>query len=231
MQKHQVIQLGTIVLAVLWAGAAACADRGLNFSHKGHFEQKKMRCTDCHGMDPARRSMPNHQLCSLCHETEEDAEDALECSYCHTREDNTVDAFAKHLVDEVKFDHESHREKKCSDCHPRGEMLKKRMPDDPGKSNTPPMPTCGLCHPDPDSARLAAAPVMPFCVECHQRMGESRSECAICHNTITKETLPTHLGGVRISHDDLERWETEYAEVYRKDPVFCAYCHDEIPEP
>jgi hypothetical protein len=231
VKKRRVTQLGLIVLVGLWARSEDCADRGLNFSHKGHFKQKKMKCTDCHGMKPAQRSMPNHQLCSICHETDEDAEDVLECAFCHTRADNTVDGLAKLLADEVKFGHEPHREKKCSDCHPRGEMLKQRMPDDPSKSNTPQMPTCELCHPDPDTARLAADPAMPFCVGCHQSMGESRSECTICHNTITKKTLSTHRAGVRISHDNLQRWKTEYAEVYRKDPVFCAYCHDEPFEP
>jgi len=34
-----------------------------------------------------------------------------------------------------------------------------------------------------------------------------------------------------IAHDDPKRWKTEYAEVYRKDPVLCAYCHDEPFEP
>ena len=105
------------------------------------------------------------------------------------------------------------------------------MPDDPSQSDTPQMPTCELCHPDPDKARLAADPAMRLCVKCHQSMDESRSECAICHNTITKETLPTHRARVRTSHDDLRRWETEYAEVYRKALVFCAYCHDEPFEP
>ena len=229
--------------ACLWAGAKTgseagteaeseiCADRRLNFSHKGHFKKKKMECTDCHGMGPAERSMPNHQLCCICHETDEDAEDALECSYCHTRADNTVDDLPKLFADEVKFAHESHREKKCSDCHSRGEILKRRMPDDPGKSDTPQMPTCKLCHPDPDTARLAADPAMPLCVECHQKMDESRSKCTICHSRITKKTIPTHHAGVRIFHDDPKRWKTEYSKVHRKDPVFCAYCHDEPFDP
>ena len=147
MKEHRVTPLALIVLAGLCAGSEPRADRGLDFSHKGHFEHQKMKCTDCHGMEPAQRSMPNHQLCSLCHETDEDAEDVLECAYCHTRADNTVDDLPKLFPDEVKSSHEPHREDKCSDCHPRGEMLKRRMPDDPGKSDTPPMPTCELCHP------------------------------------------------------------------------------------
>ncbi|MHC4404909.1 MAG: hypothetical protein ACYTG0_35125, partial [Planctomycetota bacterium] len=79
------------------------------------------------------------------------------------------------------------------------------MRDDPSKSDTPPMPTCELCHPDPDTARLAVDPAMPLCVKCHQSMAESRSECTICHNTMTQRTLRTHRAGVRISHDDSKR--------------------------
>ena len=92
-------------------------------------------------------------------------------------------------------------------------------------------PSCELCHPNPDAGRLAADPAMPFCVECHRRMGEARSGCAVCHDTITRQTIPTHRRGVRISHDDPERWSTEYAEAHQNDPVFCGYCHDDVPEP
>jgi len=245
VKNCRIIQWGLIVLVSLWAvwqagpwaGARTgteteseiCADRGLKFSHKEHFKKQKMGCTDCHGMGPAERSMPNHQLCSVCHEIDEDADDALDCSYCHTRADNSVDDLPRLFADEVKFAHESHREKKCSDCHRRGEALKERMPDDPSKSQgqTPQTPTCQLCHPDPDTARFTADPAMPRCVQCHQSMDESRSECTICHTTITKKTIPTHHAGVRIFHDDRKRWKTEYVEAYRKDPVFCAYCHDD----
>ena len=205
MKKHRVIQLGLIVLIGLWADSGDCADRGLDFSHKGHFEQKKMKCTDCHGMGPAQRSMPNHQLCSICHETDKDAEDVLDCAFCHTRADNAVDDLVKLLADEVKFDHEPHREKKCADCHPGGEKKKEMMPDDPAES-MPPMPTCDLCHPDPDSARLSADPVMPLCVECHQKMGESRSECAICHNTITREARQEVRPGTRFELGEERDW-------------------------
>jgi len=255
VKKHRSTLWGLIVLVGLWAGWTTSmeahpeagpqtraktdaktgpqilADRGLNFSHEEHFKKQKMECMDCHGMEPAQRSMPNHQLCSLCHETDEDAEDALECSYCHTRTDNTVDKLPKFFADEVKFAHEAHREQKCSDCHPRGEILKTRMPDDPSKSDTPQMPTCKLCHPDPDAGRFAAKPAMPLCVKCHQSMDESRSQCAICHKTITGKTLPTHHAGVRVFHDDPKRWKTEYAKLHRKDPVFCSYCHDEPFDP
>jgi len=196
-----VIQLGLIVLIGLWARSETGAtngpaveskiraDRGLNFSHKRHLQKVKMDCTDCHGMGAAERSMPNHQLCSVCHETDEDAQQSQECSYCHARRARAVDALPKLLKDEIKFSHETHREKKCSDCHPRGEALKHRMPDDPSnRTNIPLMPTCVFCHPNPDKARFAAEPAMPFCVTCHQSMDDSRSECVVCHKTITRET-------------------------------------------
>ena len=247
MKKCRTIQWGLIVLVSLWAvwqagpwaGARTgteteseiCADRGLKFSHKEHFKKQKMGCTDCHGMGPAERSMPNHQLCSVCHEIDEDADDALDCSYCHTRADNSVDKLPKLFADEVKFAHEAHRERKCSDCHARGEILKTRMPDDPSKSGTPQMPTCELCHPDPDAGRFAAKPAMPLCVKCHESMDASRSACTICHNKITKKTIPTHHAGFRIFHDDPKRWKTEYIKVHRKDPVFCSYCHDDEFDP
>ena len=230
MTRSRAVQIGVIVLACLLAGAAVAADRGLAFSHEAHDQIMPVPCKNCHAFAPGLRTMPNHQLCSICHETEEAAEDA-QCSPCHTREDNSVDDLAALFVDDVKFDHDPHQERDCSDCHRNAEALKKRMPGDPGASGAPMAPSCGLCHPDPDSARLAADPAMPFCVDCHQKMGEARSECAVCHDTITRQTIPTHRGAVRISHDDPERWRTEYAEVYRNDPVFCGYCHDEVPKP
>ena len=184
MKTHRVIQLALVVLVGLWAGASkGIGDRGLKFTHEGHSKHMRMGCTDCHGMDPAERSMPNHQLCSICHETDKDAEDVLECSHCHTRKENEVDALARHLAGKVTFRHEPHREQKCTDCHYNGEELKNRMPDDPD-STGPPMPTCGLCHPDPDAGRFAATPAMPFCIECHVKMGESRTRCAVCHDEV-----------------------------------------------
>jgi hypothetical protein len=230
MTRHRLIHFGVIVLVCVWTGSAVSADRGLAFSHEEHNQMMSMPCKNCHAFGAGKRTMPNHQLCSICHETEEAAEDA-QCSLCHTREDNAVDDLAALFADEVRFEHDPHRERDCSDCHRNAEALKKRMPSDPNESAAPMAPSCDLCHPDPDSGRLASHPAMPFCVDCHQKMGEARSGCAVCHDTITKETIPTHHAGVRIAHDDLDRWETEYAEVLRNDPVFCAYCHDEIPKP
>jgi hypothetical protein len=218
------------VVALLWAGSAIGADRGLSFSHAVHDQKMSMPCKNCHAFSAGKRSMPNHQLCSICHETEEASEEAR-CSLCHTRDGNSVDDLAALFVDDVTFDHEPHQERDCSDCHRNAEELKKRMPADSAMAGGSMAPSCDLCHPDPDAGRLVANPAMPFCVECHQKMGEARSGCVICHESITQDTIPTHHAGVRIAHDDLDRWATEYAETHKKDPVFCSYCHDEVPKP
>lgn len=187
MKRHRAVHSGLILLLVLWAGtAASIGDRGLKFTHRGHAEHRSMGCTDCHGMGPAQRSMPNHQLCSICHETDKSAGGAAECSRCHARKDNAVDALTKHLMDGIRFEHERHREQKCTDCHYNGEQLKSRMPGDPDHTG-PPMPTCVLCHPDPDTDRFAATPAMPFCTECHAKTGESLVQCAVCHEEAMKE--------------------------------------------
>jgi hypothetical protein len=230
MTRHRIVLVGITALACLWAGTAVSVDRGLNFSHAGHDEKMSIPCKNCHAFAPGKRSMPNHQLCSICHETEQEAEDA-QCSLCHTRSDNSVDKLAALFIDEVRFDHEPHQERDCSDCHRNAEALKQRMPEDPDASAAPMAPSCELCHPDPDAGRLVADPAMPFCVECHQAMGAARSDCVVCHDSVTRETVPTHRQGVRIAHDDLDRWATEYAEVQREDPEFCAYCHDDVPAP
>lgn len=188
MKALRFLLLGLLVLAGVWTRPSAGSDRGLAYSHEAHFAVLELACTDCHGMEPAERSLPNHQVCSICHETEQGAEDAIECSYCHTRDDNTVDPLTDLFSDEIKFGHEPHRERQCSDCHSRAEMLEKRMPADPSEAmDGPEMPSCQLCHPDPDGARLVASPAKVFCVECHQQMGDSRAECTICHTTITRE--------------------------------------------
>jgi len=181
MAKHRVIRVGIIALAGLWAVTASGAgNRGLGFTHRGHREKTRMVCTDCHGMGPAERIVPNHQLCSICHETDEGTD--ADCFLCHTREDKSVEARAKLLTGDIRFKHGPHRAQDCTDCHYNGEELKNRMPDDPDSSHNP-APTCGLCHPDPDAGRLAVAPAMPFCVECHKKMGEARARCAVCHKS------------------------------------------------
>jgi hypothetical protein len=230
MTRTRVIQVGIVLFVLGCAAIGIAADRGLKFSHSEHGQVMEIPCKNCHAFGAGKRSMPNHQLCSICHETEQGAEGA-DCSLCHAREDGSVDDLAALFVADVKFDHDPHREKDCSDCHRNAEELKKRMPADSTMAAGPMAPSCDLCHPDPDSGRLAAAPAMPFCVECHQGMGEARADCAVCHETITRDTLPSHRRGVRIAHDDLERWSKEYVEVQGEDPEFCAYCHDAPPVP
>lgn len=94
---------------------------------------------------------------------------------------------------------------------------------DADRPGMPEMPTCELCHPDPDVAPHRGAPLMPFCVECHAKM--KRDDCGICHRETTRETRPLFQGSVRIAHDDAAAWEEHHIEAYRNDAAFCGYCH------
>lgn len=165
-------------------------DRGLRFSHEVHVQGQELGCEECHGFGPGERIMPRQAVCELCHETEATSEQSAACADCHTRAENLVEDSPTTLSAEIRFSHEPHLARACSDCHASRRFTAEEMAAGPGSGMT--MPTCELCHPGPEAARLPAEPLGEFCFACHERMAASRSECGICHRTITAETAAAH---------------------------------------
>lgn len=193
--------LGFILWCVLIAVQSvdsARDDRGIEFSHTLHVETHELRCDDCHGFEANERILPNHNLCGVCHEIDEQAEDSRSCRLCHTRDDYSVDPLPRSFTSEVKFEHSPHLADEID---------------------------CSICHPNPQKRRLAQTPAMPLCMDCHEEHGDSLTACAVCHREITDTTLPTHRGSLRIAHDSPQVWERTHGREYAVDPEYCARCH------
>lgn len=189
------------------------ADNGLKFPHAIHLsEDLAIDCSACH--DTAAESglptIPSHDICSLCHELPEGMDSgeytpellAMEaCNFCHTRPDRSVDQRNAKLTEEIKFAHATHEAAEVA---------------------------CDSCHGNAQSGiKLPKAPMMPVCMECHAQKSPELNDCAVCHNTITKDTIPTMRGDKKIAHDAPWVWETIHGREAQMDPMYCAMCHDQ----
>lgn len=180
------------------ASAAKKADRGFRMPHATHAEEG-LDCTDCHALGPDERSLPDHDLCSMCHDIPEEADDEA-CAVCHTRSDRTVAPWVKAISEEVIFSHDPHLAQGLE---------------------------CAACHEDPDKARLPAGPPMDFCVSCHATTAAELNECGVCHTEIDRDSRPAYRGPVRIAHDVPALWKRTHGREYQEDSLFCAMCHED----
>jgi hypothetical protein len=197
----------------LFGRSAKAPDRGLKSGHTAHTEQE-LDCATCHVWEEGGHVMPGHDLCSICHEIDEEVEDKSSCSFCHTREDQSVSPLIKRMSVETIFGHEPHvdSEISCMECHKT-----------PGEI--------------PD---LPKGPLMPWCMECHTEteipilesgdanVSFAENDCAVCHKEITAETRPRFRGGARIAHDVPDLWMKIHGHEAQFDPAYCAMCHDTV---
>jgi hypothetical protein len=184
------------------AGPAA-AERGLKFSHALHLEQGLDDCSMCHDTAsdlPFHLSMPAHDLCSVCHEIDTEAEEPAGCDVCHLHEDGRVVPRASAFGEDIKFTHAPHIEAELA---------------------------CAQCHESPDEGALRLVPLKPFCMDCHGNTDPKLLECAVCHETTSQDTVPRFRQGVRIPHDAPALWERAHGHEARIAPEYCALCHDE----
>lgn len=187
----------------------AALDRGYIFSHAVHVEAGMDDCTVCHDPaagNPTALSTPGHDLCSVCHEIPESnmvaPEDPLEqekCTFCHTRPDYSVSPWKSSLSDEVKWQHAAHITAEIS---------------------------CATCHTELDTRSIATMPSKAFCMDCHQQSGPEMNACAVCHSTITMDSIPQFRNGERVAHDSPEIWKKLHGREARVDAAYCAMCHE-----
>ena len=52
------------------------------------------------------------------------------------------------------------------------------------------------------------------------------NDCATCHTTINKDTVPQFRNGQRIAHDAPDVWKKVHGQEAKIDKQFCATCHD-----
>jgi hypothetical protein len=181
------------------APTAKKVDRGVKFSH-AHDAHKEIGCTDCHAIENSHAAMPTHEQCGTCHDINMDKPDEQACGFCHTRPGFEILERKPILDEEIKFSHQAHVDNKVE---------------------------CKTCHTNPDKAALPTTALKPFCMDCHGKVNPALNECSVCHNKITRDTVPQFRGETRIQHDAPAIWEHVHGQESRVNAAYCALCHDQ----
>jgi len=106
------------------------SEKGIKFDHNLHVVDNDMACSDCHtgveNLSVGDRAMPDHDVCSDCHEVEDD------CAVCHTTPDDPFGI--PQAKGYLQFGHKTHVGSglDCEKCH--------------GKANSPTLPSNAICH-------------------------------------------------------------------------------------
>lgn len=197
------ILLATVLSACATIGAfigiRGGSDRGMQFTHKIH-EAEGLDCDLCHELDETGwPEIPNHDLCSVCHEFDEEEPDDR-CTLCHTRPDQSVDPFVRRINDEVLFSHQIHNDGNVE---------------------------CIACHADEERSALTARNTMDWCMDCHALTRPELNECSVCHTLLDKDVRPTTRQGIPIAHENPQLWIKVHGRESRRDLEFCLICHDQ----
>ena len=197
-------------------------NRGIEARHDIHAAEG-LDCSDCHDSASGERmTFPTHETCSVCHDIPENSitdyttfSEEVSCQMCHTRADYTVAPRIQLVTSEIKFDHEVHvaAETSCTECHENPD----RQEFDYGDL----MATCMACHENADHQFAGVAQTAVSASEF------TSNDCAVCHNELTKDTIPEHRHGERIAHDSSSAWLKLHGQESYVDAAYCAQCHVE----
>ena len=217
IQRMMILIVGLMCFSLVATGGlfrkTEPKDNGLTSLHTQH-ARENMECSTCHIWEEGIHIAPTHDMCSICHDIDEESEDKASCMFCHTRKDFSVDVFSfKRLKSELQLDHAPHEAAgvSCAECHSSNDEI----PELPKGSLKP---LCMECHaalsPELESLREAGAPPV------------STNECSICHTEISAEKRPLFRGDARIPHDVPEVWMKVHGFEAQFDPAYCSVCHD-----
>jgi len=192
--------VGCLVLGSCVAGqirGPKRAERGIIFDHDVH-TAANIECAACHGFDPETPIGPSHELCGACHAIPEHAPTEAACGLCHTEPDYAVTPREARIDPERAFDHNPHLLAGIA---------------------------CDACHGHPDKNPLPGGWLKPMCLDCHDQVDPALNECSVCHERITKDTVPTMRQGARVLHDSKELWDYLHGRESNINPMYCAQCH------
>ncbi|GBE30274.1 hypothetical protein BMS3Bbin04_01306 [bacterium BMS3Bbin04] len=166
----RIVLLITGLMTLAWFAVGA-NNAGITFDHPFHVTDAEMACEGCHVgiMDTQigdRVVMPDHSVCEMCHDVEDDGE----CATCH--EGEAVAMPARFIGDQyTNYSHSSHQEFNCDECHGSVATSDPVFPESE---------TCLTCH-----EHLEATPNTHRLASWHSDHGMdammSESECAVCH--------------------------------------------------
>lgn len=195
----------TFMALTLGAGTRSVPGRVLNFNHNLHLDDAGLECVDCHTemstLKAGQRGIPDHDICSTCHEVEDDEN----CGTCHLDPDNPVAVPAPGGLYEG-FAHASHisAELECANCHDLARE-EDAVPALPAMADCQTCHLqrqaeldCGVCHlgesPEPidhqavawlNDHGLEASLGTSDCAQCHDQ-----ASCDVCHQGIGPWDIP-----------------------------------------
>jgi hypothetical protein len=150
-------------------------------------------------MEEGGQHIPNHDICSTCHDFDVEKPDPAACGKCHTNPENKIIPRVSLLGEENKFAHDPHIQKQVE---------------------------CAACHADPDARTLPKGFLMTFCMDCHKKNGPEFSKCETCHKVMNKNVRPSALGPRHLPHDAPGIWRHVHGQESRNDNAMCALCHE-----
>lgn len=193
-------------MAVLPLVPGGTAEDGVRFSHRLHMEDVGAVCEDCHeaasgSLTGADNLLPDHDVCSACHEVE----DLDECGTCHKNADDPEGLV--YITDfSTLFPHATHLEGGfgCADCHGGIETA--------------------------EEGDGVALPGMARCVDCHDDRVVS-VECETCHEEGVSLIPSTHEVSWARTHGAQARENAVSAHGDMTcqtchDDAFCQDCHE-----
>lgn len=172
----------------------------MRVNHSLHVTDQGIECSACHEIqDTGTPSMPDHDVCSTCHEIDID-NPGEDCAMCHVMSQEAIaagdwfDISPVHppKVDEFQFNHTGLDEASCTSCH-------KEAP-----TSTSTADFLGGNH----------ATLFP---ELRKR-GMDPTNCALCHSSISSQNVPDW-------HRRPDFHSTHGQEVQRIQEGLCLTCH------
>ncbi len=178
----------SLIVAVVMINAEEAQTKKLNFDHSLHIVDMEMECSTCHldigNAAPGQRSIPDHDVCSECHDTDD------ECGICHVNPDEPEASTGLPGLYEG-FGHKFHNSVECATCH--GDVS-----EDMAHFDYPEMSSCqschmsddapldcGVCHngmsPQPEDHEMSSWKGMDHGLEA----SHGTTDCMACHEQIT----------------------------------------------
>jgi hypothetical protein len=199
-----------------------------SFSHRQH---RKLKCVTCHDVQSKTNAVTFEapRGCLICHHQ---APDKRDCGACHTPDEVRTLSHGEVLRVQVEraeartrgvtFEHASHGDVRCRDCHvtpvtlattpetrscvschdqhhtATGNCAACHLPQPAPQVHTRESHVrCSACHEASTVARLS--PTRPFCLGCHQPQVDHYPdrECTTCHMLASPDAIRPQLGSSR----------------------------------
>jgi hypothetical protein len=233
---------------ILFCGLTGCRkeDFRLIFSHQLHVVDNEIECAVCHEATDGGMTIPGHEICSGCHEIDEEHPSA-DCLMCHQAkapseiETKIYSPEAEAQRKEIIFSHKTpaHSKASCDTCHIHVSQamntkelelpqLQTCVPCHNGE--IAPLKDCSLCH--ADSSPINGTHKLSWINKHGIESKFGNAQCFVCHTQTAciechrdEKPLDHNASWRRITHGAQAAWNrTRCMACHQED--FCERCHE-----